>query len=282
MNIDDPKITAFALDELDEPEKSRVAGDVSQSLEGQRAVDETREIARLLKREFAAELNEKTKPRLSLSDIRDDPWFWGIGRPLAIAAIVAVFALVTAIVIGTYSRPEGPRSEVADYEIQAEQNSSNERVNLPALETIPNPISSASIQRIERVVIGEVNGDSGVENEEVHAIETISDTYRITQLRQRLNAPVISKRLSNNVANRCYVLIFLDASNRIVAGSRFCYMGNSEFVLEPVKNAYERDGHYFIGGSVTLPGGWRSGVDYSQYVIQFPDWIEAIGYAPGA
>ena len=98
MNIDDPKLTAFALDELEEPEKSTIAREVAQSPEAQRLVDETRELARALKNEFAAELNEKAKPPLSLSDIRDDPWFWGIGRPLALAALLAIFAVIAGAV----------------------------------------------------------------------------------------------------------------------------------------------------------------------------------------
>ena len=87
MNIDDPKLTAFALDELDEPERSTIAREVAQSPEAQRVIDETRDLARALKNEFAAELNNEPKPPLSLSDIQDDPWFWGIGRPLAIAGL---------------------------------------------------------------------------------------------------------------------------------------------------------------------------------------------------
>jgi Ca-activated chloride channel homolog len=109
MNIDDPKLTAFALDELDEPEKSTIAREIAQSPEAQRVVDETRELARALKSEFAAELNQKAKPPLSLSDIRDDPWFWGIGRPLAIAAVLAIAAIIAGIAIS----PLGKKSEVA-------------------------------------------------------------------------------------------------------------------------------------------------------------------------
>src|ERR1700730_807404 len=97
MNTDDPKLTAFALNELDEPERSTIAQEVAQSPEAQRVVDETRELARALKNEFAAELNEKAKPPLSLSDIRDDPWFWGVGRPLAIAAVLAIFGVVAGV-----------------------------------------------------------------------------------------------------------------------------------------------------------------------------------------
>ena len=56
MNTDDPKLTAFALDELEEPEKSAMAREVEQSPEAQRVVDETREIARVLQNHFAVEL----------------------------------------------------------------------------------------------------------------------------------------------------------------------------------------------------------------------------------
>src|SRR2546422_10396423 len=103
MNIDDPKLTAFALGELDEPDRSTIAREVAESPEAQRVVDETRELARALKNEFAAELNEKARPARNLSDIRDDPWFWGIGRPLAVAAVIAIFAVLSVLLIGTYS-----------------------------------------------------------------------------------------------------------------------------------------------------------------------------------
>jgi Ca-activated chloride channel homolog len=102
MNLDDPKLTAFALDELDEPEKSAIARAVAASPEAQRFVEETREIAHSLKSEYAAEL-ENEKPAaptpLTLTDIHDDPWFWSIARPLAIAALLAVCALVAGLAV---------------------------------------------------------------------------------------------------------------------------------------------------------------------------------------
>ena len=101
MNIDDPKLTAFAIDELEEPEKSTIARAVAESPEAQRVVEETRELSRALKNEFAAEMaNERPRPpSRSLSDIRDDPWFWSIGRPLAIAAVIAIFAIVSGVTV---------------------------------------------------------------------------------------------------------------------------------------------------------------------------------------
>ena len=107
MNIDDPKLTAYALGELDEPERSAIARAVAESAEAQRIVNEIQELATALKGEFAAEVEKETPILLSASesalqpaqafehtehsrtlmDIHDDPWFWSIARPLAIAAV---------------------------------------------------------------------------------------------------------------------------------------------------------------------------------------------------
>ncbi len=99
MNIDDPRLTAFALGELDEPERSTVARVITESPEAQRFVDETRELASALKKEFAAELKTEKPVSANLIDIRDDPWLWSIARPLAIAAVIAVCALITGVAI---------------------------------------------------------------------------------------------------------------------------------------------------------------------------------------
>jgi len=124
MNIDDPKLTAFALDELDEPERSTIARVVAESPEAQRFVDEIRELAGAVKNEFAAELEKeapalvspgkgafelaegfrRTADRRSLIDIHDDPWFWLIARPLAIAAVLALLALVSGVAVFSLRR----------------------------------------------------------------------------------------------------------------------------------------------------------------------------------
>ncbi|HEX4639350.1 MAG TPA: hypothetical protein VH170_07680, partial [Chthoniobacterales bacterium] len=230
MNIDDPKLTAFALDELGEPERSTIANEVARSPEAQRVVDETRELARLLKNEFAAELNEKAKPRLNLSDIRDDPWFWGIGRPLAIAASVAVFGLLSAILIGTYSRRDSEKSAPTDYIVQAEQNAPNQLIELPAADRVPNPLSAQTIKRVERVVIGEINVETRFQRPELRVIETINDGYRIERLKQRLAAPAISRETKLLPMEHSYGLVFLDHQGQIVASARFCRAGDSGFV----------------------------------------------------
>jgi Ca-activated chloride channel family protein len=119
MNLDDPKLTAYALGELEDPERSTIARAVAESAEAQRFVDEIRELAGALKNEFAAELEVETLTvaRLtkgafevaddlgrtggshSLIDIRDDPWFWSIARPLAIAAVLALLAVVSGVAV---------------------------------------------------------------------------------------------------------------------------------------------------------------------------------------
>jgi Ca-activated chloride channel family protein len=107
MNIDDLKLTAYVLDELHEAERAAIAHEIAASPEAQREVQETHTMARLLRKEFAAELKHPagaTKAPLSanLSDIRDDPWFWSIARPLAIAAVLAVFAVIGLAIFGSY------------------------------------------------------------------------------------------------------------------------------------------------------------------------------------
>ena len=134
MNLDDPKLTAYALDELDEIERQALARAVSTSPESQREIQETQTMARLLRAEFAAELEhpgDATTKLLSanLSDIRDDPWFWTRARPLAIAALLAIFAVIGLGIFGGYklrqheiaqaNRPNpSPKSSAVEAEVE--------------------------------------------------------------------------------------------------------------------------------------------------------------------
>ncbi|HEY1893096.1 MAG TPA: von Willebrand factor type A domain-containing protein [Chthoniobacterales bacterium] len=145
MNIDDPKLTAYALDELDEAERAATANEIAASPAAQREVQETQTMARLLRKEFAAEAQQlrhrentdATKAPLSpnLSDIRDDPWFWTRARPLAIAALFAVFAVIGLAIFGGNKLREKeiaqadqrittipPRSKAVEAEVEDAQN----------------------------------------------------------------------------------------------------------------------------------------------------------------
>jgi hypothetical protein len=152
MNIDDPKLTAYALDELDEAERAATLEEVAASPEVQREVQETQTMARLLRKEFAAEAEQlrhrentdATKAPLSanLSDIRDDPWFWTRARPLAIAAVFAVFAVIGLAIFGSNKLRE---KEIA----QADQRSTTipprSRAVEAEVEDAQNPIGSYAI-----------------------------------------------------------------------------------------------------------------------------------------
>ena len=59
INLDDPKLTAYALGELEEPEKSAVARAIGDSPEAQRVVVETQQVARALRSQYKLELNEE-------------------------------------------------------------------------------------------------------------------------------------------------------------------------------------------------------------------------------
>src|SRR6476619_1005556 len=118
MNPDDPKLTAYALDELDEIERQAIARAVGTSPEAQHEIQETQTMARLLRAEFAADLEypvDATKKPLSanLIDIRDDPWFWTRARPLAIAAVLAIFAVIGLALFGSYQLRQHEIAEAA-------------------------------------------------------------------------------------------------------------------------------------------------------------------------
>jgi Ca-activated chloride channel family protein len=104
MNVDDPKLTAYALGELSAGEKLQVEAAVAESPEAQRVVSETQELAKILSSEYESERKGEPVTPVKLIDIHDDPWFWSIARPLSIAAVIAVFALISAIAVSTYRR----------------------------------------------------------------------------------------------------------------------------------------------------------------------------------
>ena len=110
MNLDDPKLTAYALDELEEPERSAIARAAADSPEGQRFVAETQELARALRSQYRLELQRGLIAPGKLTAIQDDA-FWSKARPLAIAALIAVLAVVGAVVFSSNESRVSPASE---------------------------------------------------------------------------------------------------------------------------------------------------------------------------
>jgi hypothetical protein len=109
MNVDDPELTAFALGELDEPGRSAVARAVADSPELQRVITETRELARALQAQYRLELERGLVASANLAAIRGDD-FWSKARPLAIAALVAVLAVIGAVMFSTNHLDTAPPS----------------------------------------------------------------------------------------------------------------------------------------------------------------------------
>ena len=108
MNVDDPKLTAYALNELDEPEQSAIARATADSPEGQRFFAETQELARALRSQYRIELHRGLIAPEKLAAIHGDA-FWSKTGPLAIAALLAVLAVVGAVVFSNNeSRPSAP------------------------------------------------------------------------------------------------------------------------------------------------------------------------------
>ena len=285
MNIDDPKLTAFALGELEEPERSAIEREVSASPEAQRVVDETRQVSRLLRNEFSAEVEQRSNSTANLVDIHDDPWFWSVARPLAIAAAITIFAIIGAIAFSNYSTRHNSIAGTAisrDTELEGEEKPQAEASpEFVGPNSVPNPLLTDTIQRVERIVIGEIDADPHLETGEIRVIEIINDAYRLKRLRERLTTPVLSKKSHRGLVGGRYELMFLDRTGHVVASAAFSRQSSDGFVLQPLRNGYERDGRYFTGeGSAPLPGDWISGVDYDGYVIPFPDWAEALGYSP--
>jgi hypothetical protein len=116
MNVDDPKLTAYALNELDESERSAIARATADSPEAQRFVAEIKDLAGALRSHYRLELKRELIAPGKIAVIHDDA-FWSKVGPLAIAALLAVLAAVGAVVFSSnnsrISAPSGLAGEQA-------------------------------------------------------------------------------------------------------------------------------------------------------------------------
>lgn len=104
MNLDDPKLTAYALDELGGAEKAAMEAALSASPEAQEFVSEVRLLSADLRAEY--EIERETQPMAPGNIVpleqKDEPW--SISRRLALAATIALCACLGAVAIGTMKR----------------------------------------------------------------------------------------------------------------------------------------------------------------------------------
>ena len=104
INLDDPKLTAYALDELSGAEKTEMERAVAASPEAQEFVQEVRLLSGNLRAEYEAEREAQPIPHTNIIPLPqvDEPW--SISRRLALAATIALCATLGAVVIGTVQR----------------------------------------------------------------------------------------------------------------------------------------------------------------------------------
>jgi len=104
INLDDPKLTAYALDELAGADKAEMEAAVGASLEGQEVVRELRLLTSNLRAEYAAERESHPVVHNNILPLeqKDEPW--SISRRLALAAAIALCACLGVIAIGTVKR----------------------------------------------------------------------------------------------------------------------------------------------------------------------------------
>ncbi len=111
VNLDDPNLTAFALGELSADEHAKMAEAVAASPDAQTFVAETQQFARLLRAEYEADrqlpksdVSEKRPYLMRMEEERRESsrFQWG-----SLAAALAIFAVLGALVISTIQRETG-------------------------------------------------------------------------------------------------------------------------------------------------------------------------------
>ena len=107
INLDDPKLTAFALGELSGAEKEAMEQAVALSAEAQERVAEIQELAGLLRSEFRHDLQHAAEKRLSIHDLLEQGSLWRDWRwvSLAAAALVTICAVLGAVALSPRATP---------------------------------------------------------------------------------------------------------------------------------------------------------------------------------
>lgn len=114
MNVDDPKLTAYALHELNESERSAIARATADSPEAQRFIADIEDLARALRLQYRLEFKREPIAPEKIAAIHADT-FWSKVGPLTIAALLAVLAVVGAVLFSSSeSRVSGSSSLSGD------------------------------------------------------------------------------------------------------------------------------------------------------------------------
>ncbi|MEO7725595.1 MAG: von Willebrand factor type A domain-containing protein [Chthoniobacterales bacterium] len=116
INLDDPKLTAYALDELSGAEKTEMDRAIGASPAAQEFVRELRLLSGNLRAEYDAERESHPAPQTNIVPLPQEDAPWSMSRRLALAATIALCAALGAVAIGTVKLGRfSSREEVASY-----------------------------------------------------------------------------------------------------------------------------------------------------------------------
>ncbi|MDP9004239.1 MAG: von Willebrand factor type A domain-containing protein [Verrucomicrobiota bacterium] len=107
INLDDPNLTAFALDELSGAERNAMAQAVASSPEAQAFVAETQQLARLLKSEYVADRQLPPERTSHVAVMAEQRRRWSWNQWGSLAAALAIFAVLSVVAVGTIRRELG-------------------------------------------------------------------------------------------------------------------------------------------------------------------------------
>ncbi|MEY2562171.1 MAG: Ca-activated chloride channel [Verrucomicrobiota bacterium] len=107
INLDDPNLTAFALDELSGAERTAMAQVVASSPEAQAFVAETQQLARLLKSEYVADRQLPPERTSHVAVMAEQRRRWSWNQWGSLAAALAIFAVLSVVAVGTIRRELG-------------------------------------------------------------------------------------------------------------------------------------------------------------------------------
>jgi hypothetical protein len=159
---------------------------------------------------------------------------------------------------------------------------------VPGPESVPNPLSIATIDKIQSVIVGEFaatgdyQGRLTTPDGDIKIVETITDSYRLMNIKKSLSAPQLRKKQQRAALGDSYNLLFLDKDRKIVAAASFYFAPDFGAVLGLCPGAFEKNGRYYFSClQQRVAGNWDPKIDYRAYVIPFDQaWHQAIGYAP--
>ncbi|HEY3663661.1 MAG TPA: von Willebrand factor type A domain-containing protein [Chthoniobacterales bacterium] len=118
INLDDPKLTAYALDELSGAEKTEMERAIAGSREAQEFIREIRLLSGNLRAEYDAERASHPVAQTNMVPLPQEDVPWSMSRRLALAAAIVLCAALGVVAIGTINRGGfGSHNELASHAV---------------------------------------------------------------------------------------------------------------------------------------------------------------------